>query len=147
MEDAKKSNVLFSLHLKCTMMKISDPVLFGHGLKTYYKSAFDKHGALLEEIGANANNGLKSIFDTVQKKLPNNKAKQVCDDFEKCYEERPWIAMVDSDKGITNWHVPSDIIVDNSMPIVIRDGGRMWNKLGKLEDTKCLIPDRCYATM
>jgi isocitrate dehydrogenase len=147
MQDAKDTNILFSLHLKATMMKVSDPIMFGHGLKTFFKSAYDKYGKELEEIGANPNDGLASILSVVEKKLSREKAGQIREAFEKCHEDRPWIAMVDSDKGITNWHVPSDIIIDNSMPIVIRDSGCMWNKLGKLEDTKCLIPDRCYATV
>lgn len=147
MQDAKDTDILLSLHLKATMMKVSDPVIFGHGLKTFYKSAFDKHGAILEEIGAQPNDGLRNILDVVDQNLPPEKAKEIRDDFESCYDNRPWIAMVDSDKGITNWHVPSNVIIDNSMPLVIRDSGGMWNKLGKLEDTKCLIPDRSYATM
>ena len=154
------------------MMKISDPIMFGHCVKVFYKDAFDKHGALLEEIGANPNNGLGAVLKKVEKKLPEDKAKEVLADFEACYEDRPWLAMVNSDKGITNlvrlwyavnvlvynthvWlillrvllqHVPSDIIIDASMPVVIRDSGKMWNKFNELEDTKCLIPDRCYAT-
>jgi monomeric type NADP-dependent isocitrate dehydrogenase len=147
MKDAKDTNILLSLHLKATMMKVSDPILFGHGLKTFFKTAWEKHGELLEYIGAYANDGLQSILDTADKKLPREQAAEVRKDFEQCYEERPWIAMVDSEKGITNWHVPSNIIIDNSMPLVIRDGGQMWNKVGNLEDVKCMIPDRSYATV
>jgi len=145
--EAKESDLLLSLHLKATMMKISDPIMFGHCVQVYFKDAFEKHGKLLEEIGANPNNGLGAVLDSIEKKLPAEEAKQVKKDFEACYEDRPWLAMVNSDKGITNLHVPSDVIIDASMPNVIRDSGQMWNKLDELEDTKCLIPDRCYATM
>ena len=147
MEDAKKSNILFSLHLKATMMKVSDPILFGHALTVFFKDAYDKHGATLDEIGARANDGLRALYTTIEAKLPADRAKEIINDFEKCYDTRPWLAMVNSDKGITNLHCPSDIIVDNSMPVVIRDGGCMWNKLGNLEDCKCVIPDRSYSTM
>lgn len=147
MNEAKETNILLSLHLKATMMKVSDPIIFGHCLKTFFKSAYEKHSDLLEQIGAKPNNGLRNIFDVVDKKLIPAKSKEIRKDFEACYEDRPWLAMVNSDKGITNLHVPSDIIIDNSMPIVIRDSGCMYNKLGKLEDTKCLIPDRCYANV
>jgi isocitrate dehydrogenase len=129
------------------MMKISDPIMFGHCVKVFFKDAFAKHQSVLDEIGANPNNGLGSVLESVQKKLPEDQAKQIVADFDACYEDRPWLAMVDSDKGITNLHVPSDIIIDASMPVVVRDSGKMWNKLNELEDTKCLIPDRCYATV
>jgi isocitrate dehydrogenase len=145
-EDSKTTETLFSLHLKATMMKVSDPIMFGQCIKVFYKDAFDKHGALLEEIGANPNQGLASIFEVVKNKLDDAKAKEVIADFEACYEDRPWLAMVDSDRGITNLHAPNDIIIDASMPVVIRDSGKMWNKLGEMEDCKCVIPDRCYAT-
>lgn len=144
--DAKENEILLSLHLKATMMKISDPILFGHCVKVFFKDAFEKHGAVLEEIGANPNNGLGAVYEALSK-LPPEKAEEIKNDFEACYEERPWLAMVNSDKGITNLHVPSDIIIDASMPVVIRDSGQMWNKDNELEDTKALIPDRCYATM
>mmetsp|Transcript_69881 Transcript_69881/g.103949 ORF Transcript_69881/g.103949 Transcript_69881/m.103949 type:complete len:435 (+) Transcript_69881:194-1498(+) len=146
-QDAKDSDMLLSLHLKATMMKVSDPILFGHCVKVFYKEAFDKHGELFEEIGANPNNGLGAVIDAVKNKLPAEKAAEVLADIEACYENRPWLAMVNSDKGITNLHVPSDIIIDASMPVVVRDSGQMWNKDNELEDTKCLIPDRSYATM
>lgn len=146
-QDAKDAELLFSLHLKATMMKVSDPIMFGHCIRVFFKDAFDKHGATLEEIGANPNQGLASIFESVKDKLSTNEAIQVLDDFNKCYEDRPWLAMVNSDKGITNLHAPNDIIIDASMPVVVRDSGKMWNKMGELEDTKCVIPDRCYATM
>jgi len=147
LKDAYDSDILVSLHLKATMMKISDPIMFGHCVKVFFKDAFEKHAATLEEIGANPNNGLASIFDAVHKKLHKKVAKQIMDDFVACYDHRPWLAMVDSDKGITNLHVPSDVIIDASMPVVIRDSGKMWNKFGEMEDTKALIPDRCYATV
>jgi len=147
LKSAKDSEILFSLHLKATMMKISDPILFGHCVKVFFKNAFEKHAATLEEIGVNANNGLGSIYTMLEKKLPKEKASEIKKDFEACYEERPWLAMVNSDKGITNLHVPSDVIIDASMPVVIRDSGQMWNKLNEQEDCKCVIPDRSYATM
>mmetsp|Transcript_17167 Transcript_17167/g.23578 ORF Transcript_17167/g.23578 Transcript_17167/m.23578 type:complete len:808 (-) Transcript_17167:85-2508(-) len=146
-QEAKDEELLLSLHLKATMMKVSDPILFGHCVKVFYKEAFEKHGDLFEEIGANPNNGLGSIIDTVKAKLSPEKAEEVLADIDACYENRPWLAMVNSDKGITNLHVPSDIIIDASMPVVVRDSGQMWNKDNELEDTKCMIPDRCYATM
>ena len=146
-QDAKDSDILLSLHLKATMMKVSDPILFGHCVKAFFKEAFEKHGAKLDEIGANPNNGLGSVYSSLEDKLPSDEAAAIKADFEACYENRPWLAMVNSDKGITNLHVPSDIIIDASMPVVIRDSGQMWNKDDQLEDTKCLIPDRSYATM
>jgi isocitrate dehydrogenase len=147
LKEAYDSDILFSLHLKATMMKVSDPIMFGHCVKVFFKDAFEKHGVTLDEIGANPNNGLGSVFAAVEKKLHKKIAKQIMDDFEACYDKRPWLAMVDSAKGITNLHVPSDIIIDASMPVVVRDSGKMWNKFGEMEDTKALIPDRCYATM
>ncbi len=146
-QDAKDSDILLSLHLKATMMKVSDPILFGHCVKAFYKEAFEKHADVLSKIGANPNNGIGSVFSSLEDKLPAAEAEAIKTDFEACYELRPWLAMVNSDKGITNLHVPSDIIIDASMPVVIRDSGQMWNKDGELEDTKCLIPDRSYATM
>jgi len=145
--DAKENDILLSLHLKATMMKVSDPILFGHCVKVFFKPVFDKHGETLDEIGANPNNGLGAVLDSIDTKLPAEKAAEIRADIDACYEERPWLAMVNSDKGITNLHVPSDIIIDASMPVVIRDSGQMWNKDNELEDTKCLIPDRSYATM
>mmetsp|Transcript_41997 Transcript_41997/g.50396 ORF Transcript_41997/g.50396 Transcript_41997/m.50396 type:complete len:502 (+) Transcript_41997:1015-2520(+) len=143
----KNTEILLSLHLKATMMKVSDPIMFGHCVKTYFKDAFEKHGDLFKEINGNPNNGLGAIYEAVEKKLPAEQAKEVKADIDACYEDRPWLAMVNSDKGITNLHVPSDVIIDASMPVVIRDSGTMWNKFDEQEDTKCLIPDRCYATM
>lgn len=146
-QDAKDNDLMLSLHLKATMMKVSDPILFGHCVKAFFKEAFEKHGEVLDSIGANPNNGLASVYSSLEAKLPKDQAEAIKADFEACYEDRPWLAMVNSDKGITNLHVPSDIIIDASMPVVIRDSGQMWNKDGELEDTKCLIPDRSYSTM
>lgn len=146
-QDAMDNDILLSLHLKATMMKISDPIMFGHCIRVYFKAAFDKHGETLQKIGTNPANGLASIFEVLRSKLPADQAAAIEADFETVYEVQPWLAMVDSDKGITNLHAPNDIIIDASMPVVIRDSGKMWNRLGELEDVKCLIPDRCYATM
>jgi len=146
-QDAKDNDIMLSLHLKATMMKVSDPIIFGHCVKVFFKDVFNKHGDVLNEIGANPNNGLGAIYEAIDAKLPAEKAQEIRNDIDACYLERPWLAMVNSDKGITNLHVPSDIIIDASMPVVIRDSGQMWNKDGELEDTKCLIPDRSYATM
>lgn len=145
-ESARKDDLLLSLHLKATMMKVSDPVVFGHCVTVFYKKAFEKHAKLFKELGVNPNNGLGDVYDKIEA-LPSAIRKQVELDLDACYKERPWLAMVNSNKGITNLHVPSDVIVDASMPVVIRDSGQMWNKDDELEDTKCLIPDRCYATM
>ena len=144
-EDAKKSGVLLSLHLKATMMKISDPIMFGHAVSVFYKDVFEKHAAVLKELGVNANNGLGDLYAKI-KKLPEAKRAEIEADIQAVYKNRPALAMVDSDKGITNLHVPSDIIVDASMPVVVRDSGKMWGPDGKLHDTKAMIPDRCYAT-
>jgi len=143
-EDAKKNDVMVSLHLKATMMKISDPILFGHAVSVFYKSAFTKHAALLKKIGANPNNGLGAVLDKVAT-LPAAERAVVEQDFKACYDSRPRVAMVDSKNGITNFHVPSDVIIDASIPPMIRDSGKMWNSQNKLEDTKAIIPDRCYA--
>lgn len=144
-EDAKESEIMLSLHLKATMMKVSDPVLFGHCIRVFFKDAFDTHGDILQEIGANPNSGLASMFEIIDSKLPADKAATIKADIDACYENRPWLAMVNSDKGITNLHAPNDIIIDASMPVVVRDSGKMWNKYSEMEDVKCLIPDRCYA--
>jgi len=145
-DDAKEKDVLFSLHLKATMMKVSDPIMFGHAVDVYYKEVMDKHAKTLEEIGFNPNNGLADLYDRLEK-LPEDKRKEIEADIQAVYKKRPELAMVDSDKGITNLHVPNNIIIDASMPVVIRDGGRMWGPDGQLHDTKAVIPDRCYATM
>ena len=144
-EDAKKTGVLLSLHLKATMMKISDPIMFGHAVSVFYKDVFDKHAAVLKELGVTANNGMGDLYAKI-KKLPEAKRAEIEADIQAVYKNRPALAMVDSDKGITNLHVPSDIIVDASMPVVVRDSGKMWGPDGKLHDTKAMIPDRCYAT-
>ena len=146
MEGARKANLLFSLHLKATMMKISDPIIFGHAVTVYYEDAFKKYAETLEELDVNPNDGIGSVLRKVDK-LPYSKRVEVEDAFRYCYEIRPEMAMVDSDRGITNLHVPSDVIVDASMPAMIRSGGMMWNAHGKLKDTKAVIPDSCYATI
>jgi isocitrate dehydrogenase len=144
--DAKATGVLLSLHLKATMMKVSDPVMFGHAVTVFYKDVFEKHAALIKELGVNVNNGLGDLYAKIQK-LPEPERAAIEADIQAVYATRPALAMVDSDKGITNLHVPNDIIVDASMPVVVRDSGKMWGPDGKLHDTKAMIPDRCYATM
>jgi isocitrate dehydrogenase len=144
-EDAKRSGVLLSLHLKATMMKISDPVMFGHAVSVYYRDVFEKHAAVFKELGVNADYGMGDLYAKI-KKLPDAKRAEIEADIQAVYKNRPALAMVDSDKGITNLHVPSDIIVDASMPVVVRDSGKMWGPDGKLHETKAMIPDRCYAT-
>ncbi len=146
MEEAKKDGVLLSLHLKATMMKISDPIMFGHCVSVYYKDALDKHAGALQEIGANVNNGLTDVLEKLDR-LPEEKKAEIEADIAAVYETRPDLAMVDSRKGITNLHVPNNIIVDASMPNVVRDGGKMWNNDDELQDTIAMIPDRCYATI
>jgi isocitrate dehydrogenase len=146
MAAAKADNALFSLHLKCTMMKISDPIMFGHCVAEYFADALQKHAGVLAEIGANVNNGLADVLSKLDQ-LPAGKKAEIEADIAACYEGRPGLAMVDSRAGRTNLHVPSDVIVDASMPVVIRDGGKMWNKEDGLQDTVAVIPDRCYATM
>jgi isocitrate dehydrogenase len=143
-EDAKKKGVLLSLHLKGTMMKVSDPIMFGHAVAVYFKDVFAKHAAALEKIGFNPNNGLGDLYAKLSK-LPEAESAAIEADIKAAYEARPELAMVNSDKGITNLHVPSDVIVDASMPAMIRDSGKMWGKDGKLHDTKAIIPDRSYA--
>ncbi|MDD1507450.1 NADP-dependent isocitrate dehydrogenase [Pseudomonas sp. CNPSo 3701] len=143
-EDAKKQGVLFSVHLKATMMKVSDPIIFGQIVAEFYKSALEKHAAALQEAGFNLNNGIGDLYASI-KKLPADKQAEIEADINAVYADRPALAMVNSDKGITNLHVPSDVIVDASMPAMIRDSGRMWNTAGELQDAKAVIPDRCYA--
>jgi isocitrate dehydrogenase len=145
-KEAKDKNVLLSLHLKATMMKVSDPVMFGHAVSVYFKDVFEKHGETLKQIGANPNYGLGDILAKLEK-LPADKKEEILADIDKCYEKGPALAMVDSRNNITNLHVPNDVIVDASMPVVVRDGGKMWNKNDELQDTIAMIPDRCYATM
>ena len=144
MEDAKKQGVLLSLHLKATMMKISDPIMFGHAVSVYYKDVLEKHATIIAELGVNINNGLGDLYTKIAK-LPEARQAEIKADINAVYKVRPELAMVNSDKGITNLHVPSDIIVDASMPAMIRDSGGMWGPDGKLKDTKAIIPDRCYA--
>ncbi len=142
--DAKAQGVLFSVHLKATMMKVSDPVLFGVVVEEFYKDVLAKHADALASVGFNPNNGIGDLY-TVIAKLPAEQAAAIKADVEAEYAQRPALAMVNSDKGITNLHVPSDVIIDASMPAMIRDSGKMWNAKGELQDTKAVIPDRCYA--
>ncbi|MBI5453348.1 MAG: NADP-dependent isocitrate dehydrogenase, partial [Deltaproteobacteria bacterium] len=143
-EDAKNKGVLFSLHLKGTMMKVSDPIKFGHAVTVFFKDVFEKHAATIKELGVDPNNGLGDLYAKIAK-LPESKRAEIEADIKACYKSRPEVAMVNSDKGITNLHVPSDVIVDASMPAMIRESGKMWGPDGKLHDTKAVIPDRCYA--
>ncbi len=143
-EDAKASDVLLSLHMKATMMKVSDPVIFGYAVKVFYKDVFDKYADLFAELGVDANNGLGDVYNKIQA-LPEAQRAEIEAAIAGVYEQRPALAMVDSDRGITNLHVPSDVIVDASMPAMIRSSGQMWGPDGKLKDTKAMIPDRCYA--
>ena len=143
---AKQEGLLLSLHLKATMMKISDPVMFGHAVSVFYKDVFAKHAAVIKSLGVNLSNGLGDLYAKIQT-LPEAQRTEIEADIQAVYPTRPALAMVDSDKGITNLHVPNDIIVDASMPVVVRDSGRMWGTDGKLHDTLAMIPDRCYATM
>jgi isocitrate dehydrogenase len=144
-EDAKKQGVLLSLHLKATMMKVSDPVLFGHAVTVFFKPVFEKHAAALKAAGVNPNMGLGDLYKKIES-LPADKKAEIEADIQAVYKIRPALAMVDSDKGITNLHAPNDIIVDASMPVVVREAGKMWGPDGKQYETKAMIPDRCYAT-
>ncbi|WGK64924.1 NADP-dependent isocitrate dehydrogenase [Croceiramulus getboli] len=143
-QDAKEKEVLFSLHLKATMMKVSDPIIFGHALETYFKEVFEKYASTFEALGIEPDNGLAVILDKIRK-LPEDQRIAVEHDLQKAMENGPSLAMVNSDKGITNLHVPSDIIIDASMPAMIRNSGKMWNAEGKPQDTKAVIPDSSYA--
>lgn len=143
-EAARKAGVLFSLHLKATMMKVSDPIMFGHAVKVYYNDVFEKHGDTFEELGVDANNGIGDAYTKIAA-LPDAQRAAIEADLEAVYASRPPQAMVDSDKGITNLHVPSNVIIDASMPAAIRSSGKMWGPDGKLHDMKAVIPDRCYA--
>ncbi|BBA69964.1 NADP-dependent isocitrate dehydrogenase [Geobacter sulfurreducens] len=145
-EDAKNKDLLLSLHLKATMMKVSDPIMFGHAVSVFYKDVFDKHADTFKQLGVNPNMGLGDLYKKIES-LPEAKRAEIEADIAAVYGKRPKLAMVDSDKGITNLHVPNDIIVDASMPVVVRDGGKMWGPDGQLHDTKAMIPDRCYATI
>jgi isocitrate dehydrogenase len=143
-EDAKKQGVLFSVHLKATMMKVSDPKIFGHVVSVYFKDVFEKHKATFQKLGVDPDNGLGDLYAKI-KSLPDDQRAAIEADISAVYQKRPPLAMVNSDKGITNLHVPSDVIIDASMPPVIRDSGKMWNPEGKLQDTKAVIPDGSYA--
>ena len=145
-DEAQRKGALLSLHLKATMMKISDPIMFGHCVAVYYQEALDRHAEVLKEIGANLNNGLAGVLEKLQK-LPPDQRAAIEADITAVYATRPALAMVDSRKGITNLHVPNNVIVDASMPNVVRDGGRMWNNDDELQDTIAIVPDRCYATV
>ena len=141
-----EDGVLFSLHLKATMMKVSDPIIFGHAVKTYYREAFEKHASVFADLGVDANNGVGDAYDKIQS-LPEDQQAEIKADLDNCLVKGPNLAMVNSDYGITNLHVPSDIIVDASMPAAIRESGKMWGPDGGLHDMKAVIPDRCYATV
>jgi isocitrate dehydrogenase len=141
---ARDSNILLSLHLKATMMKVSDPIMFGHAVTVFFADVFDKHAAIFEELGVDANNGLGDVYAKIVA-LPDAQRVEIEADLQAVYKNRPQLAMVDSDKGITNLHVPSDVIIDASMPAALRTSGQMWGPDGKLHDTKAMIPDRCYA--
>jgi isocitrate dehydrogenase len=143
-EAARNDDVLLSLHLKATMMKVSDPIMFGHAVTVYYSDVFEKHAGLFAELGVEANNGIGDVYARIAD-LPEAQRAEVENDIQAQYETRPALAMVDSDKGITNLHVPSNIIIDASMPAAIRSSGQMWGPDGKLKDTRAMIPDRCYA--
>jgi isocitrate dehydrogenase len=144
MEDARKTGVMLSLHVKATMMKVSHPIVFGHAVRIYYKDAFAKHGKLFDELGVNVNNGLVNLYDKLES-LPTTKREEVIRDLHACHEHRPELAMVDSAKGISNLHAPNDVIVDASMPAMIRIGGKMWGADGKPKDTKAVIPESTFA--
>ena len=145
-EVAKDRGVLLSLHMKATMMKVSDPYMFGQCVTVYFKDVFEKHAAVFEELGVNISNGLGDVYARIQS-LPEAKKAEIEADLQAVYKTRPALAMVNSSKGITNLHAPNDVIIDASMPVVVRDGGRMWNKDDQLQDTLAMIPDRCYATI
>ena len=144
MEDARKTGVMFSLHVKATMMKVSHPIVFGHAVRIFYKEAFAKHDKLFEELGVNVNNGMVNLYDKIAT-LPQSKREEIVKDLHACHEHRPELAMVDSAKGITNLHAPNDVIVDASMPAMIRIGGKMWGADGRPKDTKAVIPESTFA--
>jgi len=145
LEDAKNTGVLFSLHVKATMMKVSHPIVFGHAVTVFYKDLFEKHAETFAMLGVNPNNGLGNVYEKIEN-LPLSQRTEIERDIQACYQDRPAIAMVNSDKGISNLHVPSDVIVDASMPAMIRESGKMWGPDGKLSDTKAVIPESTYAT-
>ncbi|MFO7165550.1 MAG: NADP-dependent isocitrate dehydrogenase [Mycolicibacterium hassiacum] len=144
MQDAYETGVMFSLHVKATMMKVSHPIVFGHAIKVFYKDAFAKHGKLFDELGVNVNNGLSDLYSKIES-LPASQRDEIIDDLHKCHEHRPELAMVDSARGITNFHSPSDVIVDASMPAMIRAGGKMYGADGKLKDTKAVNPESTFS--
>ena len=144
MEDCREAGILFSLHVKATMMKVSHPIVFGHAVRIYYKDAFAKHGKTFEELGINVNNGMADLYDKIAT-LPASQREEIERDLHACQEYRPRLAMVDSSKGITNFHSPSDVIVDASMPAMIRNGGKMWGADGKLYDCKAVMPESTFA--
>ncbi|WP_116473011.1 NADP-dependent isocitrate dehydrogenase [Zobellella maritima] len=144
LKDAKESGVMWSLHVKATMMKVSHPIVFGHAVKVFYRDVFEKYGALFDELGVNPNNGLSSVYDKI-KSLPQSTQEEIERAIHDCYENRPELAMVDSVKGITNLHIPSDVIVDASMPAMIRTSGQMWGRDGKPKDAKAVMPESTYA--
>ncbi|GBU15456.1 isocitrate dehydrogenase, NADP-dependent [Polaromonas sp.] len=144
MEDAHKTGVMLSLHVKATMMKVSHPIVFGHAVRVFYKEAFEKHGKLFDELGVNVNNGLINLYDKIEA-LPSSKREEIVRDMHACHENRPELAMVDSARGISNLHAPNDVIVDASMPAMIRIGGKMWGADGRSKDTKAVIPESTFA--
>jgi isocitrate dehydrogenase len=144
MEDARETGVMFSFHVKATMMKVSHPIVFGHAVKVYYKDLFAKHAETFEKLGVNANDGLSSIYEKI-KQLPESWSEEILADLHACYETRPELAMVDSAKGISNLHTPNEVIVDASMPAMIRAGGKMWGPDGKMKDTKAVMPESTFA--
>jgi len=143
-EDSRKTGVMFSLHVKATMMKVSHPIVFGHCVKIFYKEAFEKHEALFKELGVNVNNGMADLYGKIAT-LPQSKQDEIKRDLHACHEHRPELAMVDSAKGITNFHSPNDVIVDASMPAMIRNGGKMWDANGRLKDVKAVMPESTFA--
>ncbi|MYR05542.1 NADP-dependent isocitrate dehydrogenase [Gordonia sp. SID5947] len=143
-EDAYKTGVMFSLHVKATMMRVSHPIVFGHAVKVFYKDAFAKHGELFDELGVNVNNGLSDLYSKIES-LPSAQREEIIDDLHKCHEHRPELAMVDSARGISNFHSPSDVIVDASMPAMIRAGGKMYGADGRLKDTKAVNPESTFS--
>ncbi len=143
-EDARKTGVMFSLHVKATMMKVSHPIVFGHCVKIFYKDAFEKHAATFKELGVNVNNGMADLYSKIAN-LPQSKQDEIKRDLHACHEHRPELAMVDSAKGITNFHSPNDVIVDASMPAMIRNGGKMWDANGRLKDVKAVMPESTFA--
>ena len=142
--DAYKTGVMFSLHVKATMMKVSHPIVFGHCVKIFYKDAFAKHGKLFDELGVNVNNGMANLYEKIAT-LPQSQQDEIKHDLHACHEHRPELAMVDSAKGITNFHSPNDVIVDASMPAMIRNGGKMWGADGRLKDVKAVMPESTFA--